>query len=93
MRACELSENDRPTVPAPAPRESEIRLRTTRIPSGGATVDVVVCDLSQDPRSEDFRPRPAARVAILPPPRRARPRVELAQNDMPPSTSTVRALK
>ena len=50
-----LSVNDRPTIPVPAPRESGVRLRVARksVPLVAATVDLVVCDLTRDPRSEE----------------------------------------
>jgi hypothetical protein len=68
-----LSADDRPTLPAPAApaaRESGVRLQMARIACAGATVDVVVCDLSRDPRSEEFtvEVRPPPRLAMLPPP-------------------------
>jgi hypothetical protein len=77
-----LTENDRPTIPVPPPRESGVRLHVSRmsVPLVAATVDVVTCDLSRDPRSEEWMP--AARAGTA---RR--------QNDIPPSTSIVRALK
>ena len=77
-----LSVNDRPTIPVPPPRESGVRLRVARksMPMVAATIDIVVCDLSRDPRSEDYTPEDQREV---------RP----AQNDRPPSTSIVRALK
>ncbi|MBX3262590.1 MAG: hypothetical protein KIS78_02315 [Labilithrix sp.] len=31
-----------------------MRLHLDRVAGGAATVDVVVCDLTRDPRSEDF---------------------------------------
>lgn len=77
-----LSATDRPTIPVPPPRESGVRLRVSRksIPLVAATVDIVVCDLSRDPRSEDYtsddQDEPAG-----------------PQNERPPSTSIVRALK
>lgn len=43
---------ERPTIPVP--RESGIQLRTLKVGYAAATVDVVLCDLSRDPRSEDF---------------------------------------
>ena len=48
-----LSVNDRPTIPVPAPRESGVRWRVARrsMPVVAATIDIVVCDLSRDPRS------------------------------------------
>jgi hypothetical protein len=48
-----------PTLPAPPARESGVCLQIARVPWFGATVDVVVCDLSRDPRSEDFDPAKA----------------------------------
>jgi hypothetical protein len=51
----EPSPNERPTIPVPAPGESGVRLAVSRVRSVAATVDVVVCDLSRDPRSEDYR--------------------------------------
>lgn len=56
-----LSVNDRPTIPVPAPRESGVRLRVARksVPLTAATVDIVVCDLSRDPRSEGYVPEDA----------------------------------
>jgi hypothetical protein len=45
---------ERPTIPAP--RDSGIRLQVERVPGGAATVDIVVCDLRRDPRSEAFTP-------------------------------------
>jgi hypothetical protein len=74
----ELLPNERPTIPVPAPLESEVRLRVTRVTAFAATVDLVVCDLTRDPRSESYIP-PDARCAD--------------QNERPPSTSIVRALK
>lgn len=77
-----LCANDRPTIPVPPPRESGVRLRVARmsVPLVAATVDLVVCDLSRDPRSEDYRTDDQDETA--------RP-----QNERPPSTSIVRALK
>ena len=43
---------ERPTIPVP--RESGVQLRTLKVAYAAATVDVVLCDLSKDPRSEDF---------------------------------------
>jgi hypothetical protein len=57
--------NERPTIPVPAPRESGVRLRVARVPTGAATVDVVICDLSRDPRSEDFSPERLNNVSTL----------------------------
>ena len=50
--------NERPTIPVPAPRESGVRLRVARlsVPHVAATIDIVVCDLSRDPRSEEYTP-------------------------------------
>ncbi len=58
-----LEPNERPTLPAP--RESTVRPRVTPLPCSGATVDIVVCDLSRDPRSEDFAPERVGRIATL----------------------------
>jgi hypothetical protein len=65
---------ERPTIPAP--RDSGIRLQVERVPGGAATVDIVVCDLRRDPRSEAFTPEDDDDRPVL-----------------PPSTSTIRALK
>jgi hypothetical protein len=73
----QLPVTDRPTIPVPAPIESEVRLKVTRVAWVAATVDIVVADLSRDPRSETYY---ANDVSPL-------------QNERPPSTSTVRALK
>ena len=80
---------DRPTIPVPAPRESGVRLKVARVAYAAATVDVVVCDLTRDPRSESFVP------FVPPTPHLARCGVvvDLFQNERPPSTSIVRALK
>jgi hypothetical protein len=43
---------ERPTIPVP--RDSGIRLQVERVPGSGATVDIVVCDLRRDPRSEAY---------------------------------------
>ena len=77
-----LSLNDRPTIPIPAPRESGVRLRVARraVAPISVTVDIVVCDLSRDVRSEDYTPDDQRDASS-------------AQNDRPPSTSIVRALK
>lgn len=71
----ELPLNERPTLPVPAPRESEVRIRTTRIPWPVATLDLVMCDRSRDPRSEDFHNRNAS--GIVP----AAPHLELVVDD------------
>jgi hypothetical protein len=76
--ASDVQPNERPTIPVPAPLDSEVRLKMTRVPWPAATVDLVVCDLTRDPRSEGYMPESA--------------RSEL-QNESPPSTSIVRALK
>jgi hypothetical protein len=98
----ELLACDRPTIPVPEPRESGVRLKVARVAYGAATVDVVVCDLSRDPRSEDYAPVPdtlrsphrsgffPARCAA---PERYGAYAVLVQNERPPSTSIVRALK
>jgi len=49
----ETENGERPTIPVP--RESGIQLRTMKVGYAAATVDVVLCDLSRDPRSEDYR--------------------------------------
>jgi hypothetical protein len=96
----ELLASDRPTIPVPAPRESGVRLKVERVAYAAATVDVVVCDLSRDPRSEDHvspddRTCAAHRSRFFP--ARCAPRfgafAVVVQNDRPPSTSIVRALK
>ena len=46
--------DERPTIPVP--RESGIQLRMTKVLYAAATVDVVLCDRSRDPRSEDYLP-------------------------------------
>jgi hypothetical protein len=76
--------SERPTMPVPAPRESEVRLIVSRIAYSAATVDVVVCDLSRDSRSEDYISRVATSGFAL---------ARCRQNERPPSTSIVRALK
>ncbi len=78
LEAGELLASERPTIPVPAPLESEIRLRVARVPYPAMTVEVTMCDLTRDPRSESY----------IPEEERGRP-----QNDSPPSTSIVRALK
>ncbi|MBX3225075.1 MAG: hypothetical protein KF795_31450 [Labilithrix sp.] len=60
-----LHPNDRPTIPVPAPRESGVRLMVARVPWSAVTVDVVICDLSRDPRSESFVPERAGNVSPL----------------------------
>lgn len=96
----ELLASDRPTIPVPAPRESGVRLKVERVAYAAATVDVVVCDLSRDPRSDDHvspddRKYVAHRSGFFP--ARCAPRfgafAVVVQNDRPPSTSMVRALK
>ena len=88
---------DRPTIPVPAPRESGVRLKVSRVAYAAATVDVVLCDLSRDPRSESFIDTAAHRAGSgLPgsiPLARCGVVVSLFQNERPPSTSIVRALK
>jgi hypothetical protein len=78
----ELLPSERPTIPVPPPRESGVRLKVSQIAWPAATIDVVVCDLSRDPRSEDFAPRRApcegvspagAAVRVLAPPVKAAP--------------------
>jgi hypothetical protein len=86
-----LAARDRPTIPVPAPRESGVRLKVSRVAYAAATVDVVLCDLSRDPRSESFVDRAPHRSGFVP--ARCGVVVGLFQNDRPPSTSIVRALK
>lgn len=50
----ELLASERPTIPVPPPRDSGVRLQVEKKAYYAATVDVVVCDLSRDPRSEEF---------------------------------------
>lgn len=70
----ELLASERPTIPVPPPRDSGVRLKVERKAYYAATVDVVVCDLSRDPRSETFTgadsdPHPVTqRSPVLPPP-------------------------
>jgi hypothetical protein len=80
----ELLASERPTIPVPAPLESGIRLKVAKVAWGAVTVDVVLCDLSRDPRSEDYLPRAASSGFFL---------AGSGQNERPPSTSIVRALK
>jgi hypothetical protein len=53
----DFEEEAPPTERAPVPddRASGVRLRVSHVAPMAATVDVVVCDLSRDPRSEDYR--------------------------------------
>jgi hypothetical protein len=90
----ELAASDRPTIPVPPSRESGVRLKVERVPTFAATVDVVVCDLSRDPRSESYiPPRAPSRSGMMPAQHGALARCGSDQNESPPSTSTVRALK
>ena len=75
----ELRPNERPTIPVPPPLESEVRLRVARVPWPAATVDLVVCDLTRDERSESYIDEAD--------------RAPASQNERPPSTSIVRALR
>jgi hypothetical protein len=62
--------SERPTIPVSAPRASRVRLDVTHIQCGAARVDTVVCDLTRDPRSEDFAAdRPREPIKTPPPPR------------------------
>ncbi len=86
--------SERPTIPVPPPRESGVRLKVERLALPAATLDVVVCDLSLDPRSEDYTPpRKPARSGLWPARGPLLASCGVDQNDSPPSTSTVRALK
>jgi hypothetical protein len=87
----ELLACDRPTIPVPAPRESGVRLRVARVAYAAATVDVVLCDLSRDPRSESYIDTAPHRADFVP--ARCGVVVDIFQNERPPSTSIVRALK
>lgn len=99
----ELGSSERPTIPVPPPRESGVRLKVAQLATFAATVDLVVCDLSRDPRSEDYTPRRTPVESGLWPAQRGAsgarslrgPLAKCAtdQNESPPSTSTVRALK
>src|SRR4051812_22785607 len=88
----ELRASDRPTIPVPAPRESGVRLKVSKVAYSAATVDVVLCDLSRDPRSESYVERPAPHQSGFVP-KRCGAVAKVAQNESPPSTSIVRALK
>ena len=76
-----LSANERPTIPVPPPRESGVRLRVARVsvPLVAATVDLVMCDLTRDRRSEDYVPDDQRED-------------ELPQTFRQPAFATVRAL-
>jgi hypothetical protein len=71
-----IDSDQRPTMPAP-PCESGVQLSTALARRDGdgewpvAMVDVVVCDLSRDPRSEDYAPERASNVSVF---RRRSPR-------------------
>jgi len=66
--------NERPTIPVPGPRESGVRLKVAQVAWPAATVDVVMCDLSRDPRSEDYAPERVGNVSSLRKARRAKTR-------------------
>ena len=95
--------SERPTIPVPEPRESGVRLKVAQLPICAATVDIVVCDLSRDPRSESYIPsqararsaRTSRRSGLWPKEHDALAKCgdEPSQNERPPSTSTVLALK
>ena len=53
----ELPATERPTL-VPEPRESGVRLRVARVsvPLPAVTVELVVCDLTRDRRSETYVP-------------------------------------
>ena len=53
-RQAERLASERPTIPVPAPTESEDRPDIAKVPSARAAMDVIDCDLSRDPRSEDY---------------------------------------
>ncbi len=71
--------DERPTLPAP--RESGIRLCVEHVEWPAAIVDEVVCDLSRDPRSEDYAPERASNVSVL---RRRVPRARRIDLPRPP---------
>jgi hypothetical protein len=75
--------SDRPTIPMPAPRESGVRLNVERIATFAATVDVVMCDLTRDPRSESYIARRDKRSGLW---------AKQAPGISEPAASTVRAL-
>ena len=58
-----MTSSERPTIPVP--RDSGVCLKITQITLAGATVDTVVCDLSRDPRSEDYAPDRVGNVSPL----------------------------
>ncbi len=47
----------RETLPAPPMVDSGIRVQTTRMPLASVQADIVMCDLSRDPRSDDYTRR------------------------------------
>ncbi|MBX3212537.1 MAG: hypothetical protein KF850_10925 [Labilithrix sp.] len=62
LNAC-IEPRERPTIPVP--RESGVHLGVTRVVLAAATIDVVTCDLSRDPRSEDFALARSGQVAPI----------------------------
>lgn len=87
----ELLPSDRPTIPVPRPEESGVRLGVSRVAFSAATLDVVVCDLTRDPRSEDYVPRAALRSGFFPARCTTSGRAKrVDQNEQPPATSAVR---
>src|SRR6185436_16078764 len=50
----EQDPHERPTIPVPMPAGSGVRITLHSPQLSWAVVDVVVCDLSRDPRSEDY---------------------------------------
>jgi hypothetical protein len=52
----DLPATERPTLPVPAPRESGVRLKVARVsvPLPSVTVELVLCDLTRDQRSESY---------------------------------------
>ena len=96
----ELLACDRPTIPVPEARESGVRMAVERVACGAATIDVVTCDLTRDPRSEDYVPGARRRVmrsgrfpkrCIAPVPYGAN--VVVPKEEPPPSTSFIRGIK
>lgn len=89
----DLPVTERPTIPAPPARESGVRLKVQRAEYGSVTVDVVVADLSRDPRSESYAGRAGGEGEDAPRSAGRAEREDAPQNERPPSTSIVRALK
>ena len=65
-------------MPVPESRDSGVRLKVAKVAYGFAMLDVVVCDLTRDPRSESYV---------------ARERPDAERGTCPPALANVRALK